>query len=174
MTGRSCFGIVCLALVVGASGERTRAFSSAQETAAAPAATAEATAAAKASPELVSALAKELGSTPEQAAGAAGALFGGEKTRLQPEEFSQVSKAVPGMASLLKAAPATAAVGTSGAAGSLAKMAGSASGLSSAASAFSKLGLKPDMVAKAVPVLTQFVSKSGGANVGSLLAGVLK
>jgi hypothetical protein len=40
--------------------------------------------------------------------------------------------------------------------------------------AFSKLGLKPELVSKAVPVLTQFVSKSGGANVGSLLAGVLK
>lgn len=175
MTGRSCFGVVCLALVVGAaSGEKIRAFSSAQEAATAPAATAEATAAAKASPELVGALSKELGSTPEQAAGAAGALFGVAKTRLKPEEFSEVSKAVPGMASLLKAAPASATVGTSGAAGSLSKMAGSASGLASAASAFSKLGLKPDMVAKAVPVLTQFVSKSGGANVGSLLAGVLK
>ena len=47
-------------------------------------------------------------------------------------------------------------------------------GLASMAGAFSKLGLKPDMVAKAVPVLVQFVSKSGGANVGKLLAGALK
>jgi predicted anti-sigma-YlaC factor YlaD len=46
--------------------------------------------------------------------------------------------------------------------------------MASAASAFSKLGLKPDMVAKAVPVLTSFVNKSGGAGVGSLLAGALK
>jgi hypothetical protein len=30
------------------------------------------------------------------------------------------------------------------------------------------------MVVKAVPVLTSFVGKSGGANVGSLLAGALK
>jgi hypothetical protein len=30
------------------------------------------------------------------------------------------------------------------------------------------------LVAKAVPVLTGFVTKSGGANVGKLLAGVLK
>jgi len=74
----------------------------------------------------------------------------------------------------LKAAPAAAAIGTSGAGDALSKMAGSASGLASMASAFSKLGLSPDMVAKAVPVLTQFVSKSGGANVGKLLAGVLK
>jgi hypothetical protein len=127
--------------------------------------------AAKASPELVTALSKELGSTPEQAAGAAGSLFGIAKSRLKADEFTQVSNAVPGMGALLKAAPAAAAVGTSGA---LSQVAGSASGLASAASAFSKLGLKPDMVAKAVPVLTSFVSKSGGASVGSLLAGVLK
>ena len=56
----------------------------------------------------------------------------------------------------------------------LAQMAGSAAGLASAASAFSKLGLSPNLVAKAVPVLTSFVTKSGGAGVGSLLAGVLK
>jgi hypothetical protein len=142
----------------------------AQEPAPAPAASADAAAAAKASPELVSALSKEIGSTPEQAAGAAGALFGVAKSRLKPEEFSQISSAVPGMSALLKAAP-TAAVGTSGA---LSKMGGTASGLATAASAFSKLGLSPDMVSKAVPVLTSFVSKSGGADVGKLLAGALK
>jgi hypothetical protein len=124
-------------------------------------------AAAKASPDLVNALSKELGSSPEQAAGAAGALFGVAKSRLKADEFSQISKAVPGMDSLLKAAPALGgAIGTSG----LGQMAG----LASAASAFSTLGLKPEMVTKAIPVLTSFVSKSGGAGVGSLLAGVLK
>src|SRR5262245_56726987 len=125
-------------------------------------------AAAHASPDLTAQLSKELGSSPEQAAGAAGALFGVAKSRLKPAEFSQVSKAVPGMASLLKAAPALSAVaGTSGALGQL-------GGLASAASAFSKLGLSPDLVAKAVPVLLSFVTKTGGANVASLLGGVLK
>jgi hypothetical protein len=75
------------------------------------------------------------------------------------------------MDSLLKAAPAAGATGTSGA---LSQLAGSAGGLATAASAFSKLGLKPELVAKAVPVLTSFVGKSGGAGVGSLLAGALK
>ena len=125
--------------------------------------------AAKASPDLVGALSKELGSSPGQAAGAAGALFGLAKSRLKPQEFGQISKAVPGMDSLLRAASG-AAVGTSG----LGQMAGSAAGLASMASAFSKLGLKPEMVAKAIPVLTQFVGKTGGANVAGLLAGVLK
>ena len=113
-----------------------------------------------------------LAATPEQSAGAAGALFSLAKSRLKPEEFSQVSSAVPGMATLLKAAPAAgSAVGTSGA---LSQLGGSAAGLAAAASAFSKLGLKPELVSKAVPILTQFVTKSGGANVGNLLAQALK
>lgn len=174
MTRQSCFGIVCLSLLVAsAAGMKAGALPQAPDATKPASSSADAAAAAKASPELVGALSKELGSTPEQSAGAAGALFGLAKTRLKPEEFSQVSKAVPGMGALLKAAPAMAA-GTTGASGALSKMAGSATGLAAAASAFSKLGLSPDLVAKAVPVLTGFVSKSGGADVGHLLAGVLK
>jgi hypothetical protein len=130
---------------------------------------AEATAAAKASPELVGALSKEIGSTPEQAAGAAGALFGVAKSKLKADEFSQIATAVPGMDSLLKAAP-----GGSGATGALSQLGGGASGLAGAAQSFSKLGLSPDMVSKAVPVLTSYVTKSGGSKAGSLLAGALK
>lgn len=125
-----------------------------------------AAAAAKASPDLVGALSKELSATPDQAAGAAGALFGVAKSRLSAADFAQVSKAVPGMASLLKAAPA---VG-----GKSANPLAQAGGIAAAASAFSKLGLAPDLVAKAIPVLTSFVTKSGGADVGKLLAGALK
>jgi hypothetical protein len=129
-------------------------------------------AAAQASPELVGALSKEMGASPEQAAGAAGALFGVARSKLAGDQFSQISKAVPGMDLLLKAAPAASEV--AGTTGALSQLAGSAGSLAAAASAFSKLGLKPDLVAKAVPILTGFVTKSGGAGVGSLLAGVLK
>jgi hypothetical protein len=134
-----------------------------------------AAAAAKASPALVSALSQQIGGSPEQAAGAAGALFGIAKSRLSAGDFSKVSGAVPGMDMLLKAAPA--AGGSSlpaGLPGGLSQLGGTAAGLASAAGAFSKLGLKPEMVAAAVPVLTSFVTKSGGANVGNLLAGALK
>src|SRR5262245_25639972 len=173
MTRHSCFGTLgAVLLFVSAPAVRAYAVDIQQEVAQkAPAATEAAKAAASASPELVGALSKELGSTPEQAAGAAGSLLGVAKSRLKADEFSQIASAVPGIESLLKAAPGAAAVGT---AGGVSQMAGGASGLASAASAFTKLGLKPDMVAKAVPVLTSFVTKSGGANVGSLLAGVLK
>jgi hypothetical protein len=169
MTRHNRFGIACVsvfATFTAIGGAQLQAAQSA----------ADAAAAAKASPALVSALSKELGATPEQAAGAAGSLFGVAKSRLKADEFSQVSKAVPGMDALLKAAPAAGGGGggLGGVTGALSSLGGSAGGLSSAMSAFSKLGLKPEMVAKAIPVLTSFVSKSGGANVGSLLAGVLK
>ena len=129
------------------------------------------TAAAHASPDLVAALSKEIGGTPAQSAGAAGALFGLAKSRLKPAEFAQIAKAVPGMSALLKAAPST--VGTSGKS-PLGQLEAEAGGLAAAASGFSKLGLSPDLVAKAVPILTSFVTKSGGANAGNLLAGALK
>ena len=130
-----------------------------------------------ANPELVGALAKELGSTPKQAEGAAGSLFSLAKGKLSPTDWTKVASSVSGMSGLLKAAPAAAAAtGTSGTAGleALAGAAGGMGGLASAASAFSKLGLKPEMVMKAVPVLVQFVTKSGGADEGQLLASVLK
>jgi hypothetical protein len=130
-----------------------------------------ASAAATASPALIGELTSELGATPEQAAGAAGTLFGIAKTNLSPEDFSQVSSAVPGMDLLLKAAPPS-SLGPVGITGP--PPVGATSGLASAAAAFTKLGLKPDMVSKAVPILTSYVSKTGGANVGSLLAGALK
>src|SRR6185503_11870405 len=158
MIRATCVGIVCVALAAlstrsaaaGTAGLRSSSQSGAAATAA------------KASPELVGMLSKEIGASPDQAAGAAGALFGVAKSRLKPNEFSQVAQAVPGMNSLLKAAPSTNAAGGIGA---LSQVAGSASGLATAASAFSKLGLKPELVAKAVPILTSFVTKSGGANV---------
>jgi uncharacterized protein VcgC/VcgE DUF2780 len=169
MTRHSCLGIAGIALFAlststGLAGGAAR-FQSQPETPAA-------SAAAQASPELVGALAKELGATPEQAAGAAGTLFGVAKSRLKAEEFSQVAKAVPGMDSLLRAAPSMAgAVGTSGA---LSQLGASGAGLAGAAAAFSKLGLKPEMVSKAVPALTSFLTKTAGADVANLLASVLK
>jgi hypothetical protein len=130
-----------------------------------------------ANPELIGALAKEMGATVPQASGAAGALFGLAKTKLSPADFTKVAGAVPGIDALLAAAPAVAGTAGSGAAGALAKAAGGASGLGGLAAvlpAFDKLGLKPEMVMKAVPILTNYVTKSGGKDIAALLAGVLK
>ena len=127
-----------------------------------------------ANPQLVGALASELGSSAKQAEGAAGALFGLAKTRLNPADWTKVAGAVPGIDGLLKAAPSM-PTGTAGAAANALKgVGGGAAGLASVASAFQQLKLKPELVAKAVPVLTSFVTKSGGADIGRLLAGALK
>lgn len=128
-----------------------------------------------ANPELVGALAKEIGGTPEQAEGAAGALFGLAKTRLKPEDWSKVAGAVPGMDGLLEAAPAaTSGLGSVSALAGAVPGAADLGGLSSVADSFKKLGLKPEMAMKAVPVLTDYVRKTGGADVGQILAGALK
>lgn len=112
--------------------------------------------------DFMGSLSKALGGAdPTQTAGAAGSIFGLAKTRLSAGDFDKVAKAVPGMDALLKAAPATT--------GTVPK-----TGLDSLTSAFTKLGLKGDLVSKAIPIVTQFVSKSGGADVGKLLANVLK
>jgi hypothetical protein len=167
MVWQTCLG----SIVIVAMSFSTVRVSQAASPAQAGAATAEATAAAKASPELIGALSKEMGATPEQAAGAAGTLFGVAKSRLKPEDFSQIASAVPGIDSLLKAAPS---VGGGAASSPLTQLGSGGTGLATAMSAFSKLGLSQDMIGKAVPVLTSFVTKSGGSKAGSLLAGALK
>ena len=154
--------------------------------------------AAKASPEFVEGLAKELGSTPEQAAGAAGVLFTIAKSLMKPEDFAQVEKTVPGMSALLAAVPADVAGTSGGSAAAPASMpltpgfASSSSSASavtapasgvpitasnwigSAISGFMKMGIKPDMIAKAVPYLSGYLKKHGTAGLGSLLGGLLK
>ena len=167
MSRQRCFTLVFAALFASITSDLAAQTAKPQ-----PFSTDSARAAANASPELVSALSKEIGATPEQSAGAAGALLGVAKTKLAPNQFSQVAAAVPGMDLLLKAAPAAGEV--AGTTGALSQLGGSAAGLATAAAAFSKMGLSPSLVAKAVPILTSFVTKSGGANVGSLLASVLK
>ena len=142
---------------------------------AAPAATtvAEKTVDQTASPELVGQLVKDLGVTPAQAEGAAGALFGVAKTKLAAADFTKVANAVPNMDGLLKAAPAKDA--KAGAMDALlGKTAASAGGVVAAAGALSKLGLKPETIVKLTPSLVKAVQTKGGAEVAGLLAGALK
>ena len=125
------------------------------------------------SPDLVNQISKELSIKPEQAAGGAGALFGLAKTRLKPNEFTRVADAVPGMDGLLNAAPKPKS-GAADLTNMAAMIPGKAGALASVAGSFKSLGLSPSMAAKFVPIMTKFVSGKGGADVGSLLAGVLK
>jgi Protein of unknown function VcgC/VcgE (DUF2780) len=138
---------------------------------------------------LVDLLTQQLGVTEAQATGGAGAIFTMAKSKLSPQDFGQVAKAVPNMADLLQAAPkveglggATGSSPNSAAGGSVGGMlgskptaaAGTLGGLSSLSGAFSQLGLSSDMIGKFVPIVLQFAESQGGATVKNLLAGVLQ
>lgn len=133
-------------------------------------------------PDLVSKLTQQLNITPQQATGGAGAIFGLAKSRLSPADFSKIASAVPGMDGFLKAAPATGApaagapaTSASSALGSLGSMApGGLGGLSSLAGSFQSLKLSPATASQFVPVLENYISSKGGANVASLFTGALK
>lgn len=121
---------------------------------------------------LVSQLSKGLSVTPTQARGGAGALFALAKARLTADEFGKVSSAVPGMNSLLKAAPAL------GGQSELTSLEGALPGnmgrLAEVAEAFHKLGMSPEMAGKFVPLMTKYVKARGGLSTASLLEKALK
>ena len=133
-------------------------------------------------PELVGQLTNQLGITPEQATGGAGAIFGLVKSKVSTEEFSKIASAVPGMSGFLKAAPAagngaaqSSSQGVSSALGSAGSMVpGGAGGLASLAGSFQSLGLSPSMVNKFAPILQNYIGGKGGPGAASLFAGALK
>ena len=147
---------------------------------------------------LVSRLTSSLGVTESQATGGAGAIFKYAKTRLSPDDFGQVASAVPGIDSLMKAAPSTESAGSgggvtgvvgsmlggSGALGGIggalggsgsatSGVGGALGGLSALAGPFSNLGMSPDMIGKFVPVVLDYVKSTGGSSVMSVLKGAL-
>jgi len=97
------------------------------------------------------------------------------KQNLNEKDFSSVAKAVPGIDQMMDAAPK--AEGGSSALGSIKSMLGSSSkklgGIASLSSSFEKLGLSSSMVDTFIPIILDYVKKSGGENVMDLLKGAL-
>jgi hypothetical protein len=125
------------------------------------------------SPELVGQLTKSLSIKPDQAVGGAGAIFGLAKTRLKPDEFSQIAKVVPGMDGLLGAAPKP-KEGSTDITSMASMIPGKYGRLAEVAGAFQSLGMSPSMAAKFVPLMSKFVQTKGDAKVAGLLTGALK
>jgi hypothetical protein len=148
--------------------------------------------------DLVSRLTDSLGVTESQAAGGAGAIFNYAKGRLSPGDFGQVASAVPGIDSLMEAAPSTESSGSGGITGAAGSMLGGSGGalggiagalggsggatsgvgealggVSALAGPFSELGMSPDMVGKFIPVVLDYVKSTGGSGVMSILKGAL-
>lgn len=125
--------------------------------------------------DLISTLTGQLGVTTEQATGGAGAIFDYAKQQLSAGDFSKMADAVPGIGSLIAAAPKTGGSGSmmGGLASSMGDMGGKAGALGSLTQSFSQLGLSPDMASKFIPVVLDFVKSQGGENVMGMLKGVL-
>lgn len=135
-------------------------------------------------------LVSKVGVTKPQAEGGAGSIFKFAKSQMTKDNFKKIKGAVPDMSTYLGAAPAVESAATpgpgdkmGGLAGDAAKMLGGSDALSGVtgklqaaqalAPAFEKLGMKPAMVTKFVPVVVDYVKSSGGAAMARLLTGAL-
>ena len=119
---------------------------------------------------LVDILVHRLGVSPQQALGGAGAIFQLAQGKMNPQAFTSMSQSIPGMSTMLSAAPAVPGAGLSS------MMGGGGSGLGGAAAlaaSFQQLDLSPDMVGKFIPVVTNYVRQSSGAASADMLQSVL-
>ena len=126
--------------------------------------------------ELIQQLTSSLGIGEEQAKGGAGLIFNLAKEKLGSGDFGQIAEAVPGMDSLLNAAPKEDGGGIGGMLGGIASAVGGGElgSIAGLIGGFDKLGLDADMVQKFLPVVLDFVGSKGGDTVKNLLSGVLK
>lgn len=115
-------------------------------------------------------LMQRVGVTQAQAQGGAGALFQVAKSQMQASAFSQLSQAVPGMGTLLGAAPALGG----GMGGGLSSMMGGSTGsMLGLASAFQQQGMSPSMIQQFIPVVVEYVKGTGGNGLASTLSSAL-
>jgi len=122
--------------------------------------------------KLIGSLVDTLGVTEDQATGGSGAVFREAKNNMSSSDYSQLLKAVPGIDSLISAAPQ--ASGLAGKASSLLGGSdGSAAGMVGLADSFSKLGLSSDMANQFVPIILDFVQTEGGEQAMTLLKSAL-
>jgi hypothetical protein len=124
---------------------------------------------------LITTLTDQLGVTQKQATGGAGAIFKYAKSKLSPDDFSTVAKALPGTDALISAAPKTSTSSNllSGLKSVTGEQSKSTAAMSSLAGSFSQLGMKPDMAGKFIPIILEYSQSKGGTAVMTLLKGVL-
>ncbi len=126
---------------------------------------------------LVGMLVDNLGVTQPQATGGAGAIFNQAKQSLSPGDFMKVSDGLPGIDSLISAAPKSSGLTGSlskGASSMLGGSSGSVQGVASLADSFSSLGLSPDMVGKFTDIVMKYADQTGGKEIMGLLQSALK
>jgi hypothetical protein len=121
--------------------------------------------------DLVGMLVSQLGVTSEQATGGAGAIFNLAKERLAPDQFSQIAGAVPGIDSMMDAAPtAAAASAAGGATGGVADVSKMTTAAGKSGEATGGMGSMTGMASKAMGGAPSATEGTGAAmgNLGSL------
>jgi hypothetical protein len=103
---------------------------------------------------LVSLLTSQLGVSSEQALGGAGAIFSAAEDKMSVDDFASLSKAVPGMNSMLDAVPSLAGAADSG---------------DLLGSAFTALGMDGSMIRQFMPIILGYVQSQGGNQVMGML-----
>ena len=124
--------------------------------------------------ELIQQLTQNLGINEDQAKGGAGLLFKLAKDKLAGGDFTKVTKALPGIDSLINSAPGG---GLGAALGGLTSALGGGdklAGLAGLAGGFSNLNMDSGLIAKFIPIVLSFAQSKGGDLIKNLLAGVLK
>lgn len=111
---------------------------------------------------LMGLLTNQLGVTDTQAKGGVGSMLTLAKEKLPPADFTKVANVVPGAGKYMELAKTLGAVS-----GPLKNMAG-------LNGALGKLGMTPEVIAKFVPTVSNFMGKAGGGTVSNLLATVFK
>lgn len=111
---------------------------------------------------LMSKLTKSLGVTQDQAEGGVGSILALAQEKLAKGDFDKIAALIPGASGYLEKAKSLGAV-----AGPLLNGAG-------LNGALAKLGINAATAAKFIPQVTKFVSKTGGSQLGGLLANALK
>lgn len=123
-------------------------------------------------PILVNILMQQLGVTQAQAMGGAGSIFSVAQQMMTPSNFGIISKAVPGMDTLLAAAPSVATPNLMGSAAS-AIGGGSLGNMAALVGSFQSLGMNAGMMNQFIPVVLQYLQNQGGSNTMSLLQSAL-
>ena len=122
---------------------------------------------------LVSTLINKLGVSQSQAQGGSGAIFKTAKKRMPEEDYQQLAKEVPEVASLQEFAPKTGDSKSSllgSAASALGGKAGSSVGdAAGLLDSFDSLGMDKDMLNKFMPVIYDYVKKNGSEMAMGLL-----
>ncbi|WP_223485497.1 DUF2780 domain-containing protein [Pseudomonas sp. A-RE-19] len=123
---------------------------------------------------LLNTLGSQLDITPEQAIGGAGAMLGLARNQLSGQDFSELSKNVPGLAQIAGNSAISGLNGLGGLLGAgsdknalLDGLLGNVKDTSDLNNAFSALGMDSGMIGQFAPVILQYLGQQGVA--GSLL-----